>query len=79
VTYGSGGGVYAGAGPMPPDRSHVSPAMALRDLWLPGSIGHTFYSELAQAEGITLPGFQSDEFGEDAGFVDEDLLEEESE
>jgi hypothetical protein len=44
-----------------------------------GRIGHTFYSDLAQASGITLPAFQSDEFGEDAGFVAEELLGEELE
>jgi hypothetical protein len=72
-------GFYAGAGPPPPDRSHISPAEALRDLWLSGSIGHTFFSDLAQAPGITFPAFQSDEFGEDAGFVAEELLGEELE
>jgi hypothetical protein len=69
------GGIYAGAGPIPPDLSHISPALALRDLWLPGSIGHTFYSDLAGVSGITLPAFHSDEFGEDAGFVAEQLLD----
>jgi len=73
------GGIYAGAGPIPPDLSHVSPALALRGLWLPGSIGHVFYSDLAGVAGITLPAFHSDEFGEDAGFVAAVFLDKELE
>jgi hypothetical protein len=53
--------------------------VSLRDEWLPGSVGHSFFSDLAQASGITLPAFQSDELGEDAGFVAEELLGEELE
>jgi hypothetical protein len=54
VLYASGVRVYAGSGPVQPDRSHIAPAAALRDLWAPGSLAHTFYAELANAERVTV-------------------------
>jgi hypothetical protein len=72
VLYHSSFRVYAGSEPVQPDRSHVSPASALRDLWAPETLAHRFYSELANAERVTVPVPRLAQFDEE----DEDDLSE---
>jgi hypothetical protein len=52
---GAGVRGFAGTIPPPPDQSHVSPAKALADQWTAGSLAHTFYSDLANAQQPAIP------------------------
>jgi hypothetical protein len=52
---GAGVRGFVGTVPPPPDQSHVSPAKALADLWAPGSLARTFYSDLAKAQQPVIP------------------------
>jgi hypothetical protein len=61
---------YAGPAAPPPDLTHVSPAEALRDLWLDGSLMHTFFAELAQNHAPVLP---APSFHDDEGYEDDDM------
>jgi hypothetical protein len=65
VVYGSGGQVYAGPVPPPPDLSHMSRAAVLRDQCVAGSPAHRFYADLANAEPAAISSQLFDQFDDD--------------